>query len=141
MPEQCGSRCENHRHYESCFYKRPLPKLKRFLRGRSVLTSKELCFICNDSKDQSVVILHQIQILCNSFKAILSRKSEIWSLLQIWKNSKICHGLGEVEKAIEYLSKSLVIFEEIKSPNANRVRKLLDELTSKKEGGGNSSNN
>jgi len=40
--------------------------------------------------------------------------------------------LGKVEMATEHLKQALVIFEEIKSPNADRVRQWLEELTSKK---------
>jgi tetratricopeptide (TPR) repeat protein len=40
--------------------------------------------------------------------------------------------IGEVEKAVEYLRQALKIFEEIKSPYADLVRKKLNDLTSKK---------
>jgi tetratricopeptide (TPR) repeat protein len=36
--------------------------------------------------------------------------------------------LGQVEQAREYLEQALHIFEEIKSPHADLVRKWLDEL-------------
>jgi hypothetical protein len=39
--------------------------------------------------------------------------------------------LGQVEKAIEYYKQSLLIFEEIKSPYAEKVRKWLAELETK----------
>jgi tetratricopeptide (TPR) repeat protein len=39
--------------------------------------------------------------------------------------------LGEVEKARQYLQESLAIFEEIKSPNADRVRKWLADIVEK----------
>ena len=44
---------------------------------------------------------------------------------------KICtknSALGQMEKAIVYLRQSLAVFEEIKSPNADLMRKWLEEL-------------
>jgi hypothetical protein len=38
-----------------------------------------------------------------------------------------------VEKAIEYYKQSLLIFEEIKSPYAEQVRKWLSKLKAKDE--------
>ncbi|MGD9216231.1 MAG: tetratricopeptide repeat protein, partial [Desulfobacteraceae bacterium] len=36
--------------------------------------------------------------------------------------------LGQYDKAIEHYNQSLLIFEKIKSPNAEKVRKMLAEL-------------
>ncbi len=41
--------------------------------------------------------------------------------------------LGEIEKAREFMETALKIFEEIESPNANIVRRWLEELRGKSE--------
>lgn len=41
---------------------------------------------------------------------------------------EVYHTLGQIEHARQYLEQSLIIFEEIKSPKADKVRRLLSEL-------------
>jgi protein O-GlcNAc transferase len=61
-----------------------------------------------------------------------SRKEDMISAAALGNLGLVYSDLGEVPKAIEHLQKALVIFEEIKSPTAERVHQWLEELASTK---------